>query len=54
MKRLTIGLVLALALCAGCHARTAPPAPQTTVSTSDLDGIDGTLNGVESDVNDNG
>ena len=54
MRRLTTGLLLALALCAGCHARTAPAPSPTTVSTSDLDGIDNTLSSIESDVDDNG
>lgn len=50
MKRAAVGLLLAAALCAGCHAKADTP----TVPTSELNGIDSTLNSVEADVNNNG
>lgn len=48
------GVALAVTLCGGCHARATPETPSPTVSTSDLDGVDTTVNGVERDVDDNG
>ncbi|MEV6872012.1 hypothetical protein [Amycolatopsis sp. NPDC051128] len=50
-----VGAAALVALgCAGCRDNLMGPAPGNSPSTSELSGIESTLNGVESDMNSDG